>query len=131
MYVPAVLLFAGATLVACKKPLADVVPDAGGKEPAPPLAKVLESCDMAATLGFCVDYTKTDVMMHRTLCEGYKGKFAESPCSKDRVVGTCGMADGDLKRYYRSLGAKDVGFTLEKAKENCESAAIKGKFESP
>jgi hypothetical protein len=117
----------GLVLTACpKKTSTTEVPDANAAPPAP---KITESCDVAGLLGFCMDYTQTDVMMHRTLCEGYKGKFAEVPCSKDRVVGTCEMpGDGDVKRYYEKLGPKDVGFTAEKAKENCEGVAVKGRF---
>jgi hypothetical protein len=110
-----------------KKPEANpVTVDAGPIRPPPP--KVTESCDQAAALGMCMDYTRTDVVMHRTLCEGFKGKFAELPCSKDRVVGSCALEDGDIKRYYEKLGAKDVGYTVDKAKENCEGALLKGKF---
>jgi hypothetical protein len=100
--------------------------DAGPAAPLPP--KVTESCDQAALLGMCMDYTRTDILMHKTLCEGFKGKFAEAPCSNDRLVGSCALEDGDIKRYYEKLNAKDVGYTLEKAKENCEGEVLKGKF---
>jgi hypothetical protein len=100
--------------------------DAGPVVPPPP--KVTESCDQAALLGMCMDYTRTDIMMHKTLCEGFKGKFAEAPCSNDRLVGSCALEDGDMKRYYEKLNPKDVGYTLEKAKENCEGEVLKGKF---
>jgi hypothetical protein len=100
--------------------------DAGPAAPLPP--KVTESCDQAALLGMCMDYTRTDIMMHKTLCEGFKGKFAEAPCSNDRLVGSCALEDGDIKRYYEKLNAKDVGYTLEKAKENGEGEVLKGKF---
>jgi hypothetical protein len=122
-----VLSAASCLLTGCPKrdhQTADV-PDA---KPLPPAPKVTESCDVAGLLGFCMDYTQTDVMMHRTLCEGFKGKFNEVPCSKERLTGSCEMADGDIKRYYDKLGPKDVGFTPEKAKENCESPSIKGRF---
>jgi hypothetical protein len=119
-----------ACLVACTRSSANADAGSGAvdaRSVAPVLA-IFESCDTAAAFGFCMDYTRADTSMHRTLCEGFKGKFAESPCSKDRVLASCAMEDGDFKRYYEKLGAKDVGFTLEKAKENCEGAAIKGKF---
>jgi hypothetical protein len=119
-----------AALTACpKKTSSDGQPGAPDAKAGPVAPKITESCDVAGLLGFCLDYTKTDVMMHRTLCEGFKGKFAEAPCSKDRVVGSCEMLeDGDIKRYYEKLGAKDVGFTPDKAKENCEGVALKGRF---
>lgn len=119
-------LFSMHLLLGCpKKQAAETVTDAAAKPTEP---KVAESCDVAGLLGFCMDYTRTDVMMHKTLCEGYKGKFAELPCSKERRVGSCAMDDGDLKRYYEKVGPKDVGFTTEKAKENCEGPQVHGTF---
>lgn len=101
--------------------------EAGVVDAAKPL-KVLESCDQREGQGVCVDYTRTDVGMHRTLCEGYKGKFAELPCPTDKLVGSCLLEDGEFKRYYEKDSPKAAGYTLEAAKTNCESEILKGKF---
>lgn len=118
----------------CKKPQAAGA-DAGPVDAAPPPPKVVESCDQVDTLGVCIDYTKSDLVLHRTLCEGYKGKFQEKPCADDKVFGTCALEDGEFKRYYhRAPAAGQKAETPEeaekKAKDNCESELLKGKFTS-
>ncbi len=120
--------------VGCKKPQTTGA-DAGPVDAAPPPPKVLESCDQVESLGVCIDYTKTDIGLHRTLCEGYKGKFQEKPCGDDKVLGTCALEDGEFKRYYhRAPAAGQKPETPEeaekKAKDNCESELLKGKFTS-
>lgn len=125
----AVLLALAAT-AACKKTTTDAKPvaDAAVEAGPPPLAKVLESCDMIAAHGTCVDYTKSDLAIHRTLCEGFKGKFAETPCTAESAVGACALEDGEIKRYYSGVASKESGFTVEFAKKNCESDLLKGRF---
>ncbi|MFO0666423.1 MAG: hypothetical protein U0174_20880 [Polyangiaceae bacterium] len=129
----AVVLLASSTLAsvsACKKNVETNAPAEAGVVEAgpPPLAKVVESCDMISAHGTCVDYTKSDLAIHRTLCEGFKGKFAEAACNLDNTVGGCVLADGEIKRYYNGVASKDSGFTVEFAKKNCESDLLRGRF---
>ena len=126
----ALAIVAVAATSGCKKTATDAHggADAAVEAGPPPLAKVLESCDMVAAHGTCVDYTKSDLTIHRTLCEGFKGKFAEAPCSADNAVGGCVLEDGEIKRYYNGVASKESGFTLEFAKKNCESDLLKGRF---
>jgi hypothetical protein len=88
----------------------------------------VESCDQRTELGVCVDYTSSDVALHRALCEGYKGAFANRPCPSERRFGGCTMADGEFKRYYEKSNSKSPGYALEQARSNCESELIRGKF---
>ena len=83
---------------------------------------------MIAAHGTCVDYTKTDLAIHRTLCEGFKGKFSEAPCALDNAVGSCVLEDGEVKRYYNGVASKDSGFTPEFAQKNCQGDLLKGRF---
>jgi hypothetical protein len=134
MRAPYSMFFAALALLACgckRSETARPETTVTTLDAAPPPPKVLESCDQRIELGVCVDYTKTDVRLHRALCEGYKGVFAEAPCSRERALGSCAMEDGEFKRYYEKAGTKGSGYTAEKARENCESEMIRGKYSKP
>ena len=87
------------------------------------------SCNMLAPLGTCNEYQNGSTFgFEKSLCESYKGKFANSGCSTEGQIGSCLMSDGELKRYYGSTVAGDHALSLEEAKGDCESEAVKGKF---
>lgn len=114
--------------VACGKPSKD---DAAGNTntTAANVAGAKASCDMTAEVGSCNEYRSgTSFGLEKSLCESFKGKFsAGSGCATANQVGSCTMPDGEVKRYYgTSIGGH--GFSLEDAKENCESEILKGKF---
>ena len=98
------------------------------------------SCNMLAELGTCNEYRVEGTVrsagdgkpstfgLEKSLCEGFKGKFANSGCSTDGQIGSCLMSEGEVKRYYGSKIAGDHALTIEEAKGDCESESLKGKF---
>jgi hypothetical protein len=87
------------------------------------------SCNMVAELGTCNEYRGgTSFGLEKSLCEGFKGKFANQGCSADGQIGSCAMSDGEIKRYYGSKIAGDHALSLEEAKGDCEGELVKGTF---
>lgn len=125
-------LAVASVLVACgdkAKPgaAADAGVDAG---PTAPPFLATHSCDWRAAAGTCTDFaTQGDLELHKKMCESFKGSFAETPCPKDKVVGTCEVEKDERKRYYEGEGS--ATFTAALARENCESPHLKGKFTGP
>ncbi len=88
------------------------------------------SCDWRAAAGTCTDFSnRADLDLHKKMCDGFKGTFAESPCPKEKQVGSCEVEKDERKRYYE--GAASLTFTALTARENCESPHLKGKFAAP
>ena len=84
---------------------------------------------MLGQVGTCNEYRGgTSFGLEKSLCEGFKGKFANTSCSTDGQIGSCVMSDGEVKRYYGSKDAGDHALSLEEAKSDCESELVKGKF---
>lgn len=82
------------------------------------------------TAGTCTDFANAaEIEQHKKLCDGFQGSFLNGACPKERVVGTCEIQSDERKRYYQGEGA--LAFTAQTAKENCESAPVKGKFTAP
>jgi hypothetical protein len=91
------------------------------------------SCNMVNELGTCNEYRALDrgpttFGVEKSLCEGFHGKFAATGCSTDGQLGSCLMSDGEVKRYYGSKIAGEHALTVEEAKSDCASDAVKGKF---
>lgn len=86
------------------------------------------SCNMLGELGTCNEYRGTSFGLEKSLCEGFHGKFANAGCSTEGQIGTCAMAEGEVKRYYGSKAAGDHALSVEEAKGDCESDLVKGKF---
>ena len=91
------------------------------------------SCNLLAELGTCNEYragggARTGLGLEKSLCEGFKGKFANVGCSTEGQVGFCTMSDGEIKRYYGSGVAGDHALTLEEATADCGSEVVKGTF---
>lgn len=87
------------------------------------------SCNMLAELGTCNEYRSgTRFGLEKSLCEGFKGTFANVGCAAEGQIGSCTMSDGEIKRYYGSKVAGDHGLTVEEAQGDCESELVKGKF---
>jgi hypothetical protein len=87
------------------------------------------SCNMVTELGTCNEYkTGTTFGLEKSLCEGFHGKFAHAGCSTEGQLGSCVMSDGEVKRYYGSMIAGEHALTVDEAKSDCESDAVKGKF---
>ncbi|MBX3185481.1 MAG: hypothetical protein KF819_00645 [Labilithrix sp.] len=87
------------------------------------------SCDMLAELGTCNEYQNgTTFGLEKSLCEGFKGRFSNAPCSTEGQIGSCAMSDGEVKRYYDSGVAGDHALSVAEAKSDCESELVKGKF---
>ena len=69
------------------------------------------SCNMQSELATCNEYrTGTTLGFEKSLCESFKGKFANAGCSTDGKV------------------AGDHALTLEEAKRDCDSESVRGKF---
>ena len=106
--------------------------DAGVFDAGPAAAPFVatHSCDWRAAAGTCTDFSnKADLELHKKMCDGFKGTFAETPCPKEKQVGSCEVEKDERKRYYE--GAASLTFTAATAKENCESPHLKGKFTGP
>ena len=89
------------------------------------------SCNMLAELGTCNEYpgagaARTSFGLEKSLCEGFRGRFANTSCATDGQIGSCLMSDGELKRYYGSKVAGDHALSLEEARSDCESELVKG-----
>lgn len=113
--------------VACGKPSKD---DRAGEAntTAAAIGAAKASCDMTGELGSCNEYKNGSTFgLEKSLCEGFKGKFAMAACPTTGQVGWCALSDGEVKRYYGS-SAKDHAYTLDEAKSDCESDLLKGKF---
>ena len=84
---------------------------------------------MVNELGTCNEYRAgTTFGLEKSLCEGFRGKFAHTGCSTDGQLGSCVMSDGEVKRYYGSAIAGEHALTVDEARSDCESDAVKGKF---
>src|SRR6185295_11705216 len=82
------------------------------------------SCDRTQESGSCEEYRNgTSFGLEKSLCEGFKGRFAMTPCSTRGMVGSCRLGDGEVKRYYASR------FTSDEAKADCESEIVRGTFD--
>ena len=87
------------------------------------------SCTMVTELGTCNEYRAgTTFGLEKSLCEGFHGKFAHAGCSTEGQLGSCVMSDGEVKRYYGSAIAGEHALTVDEARSDCESDAVKGKF---
>ena len=91
------------------------------------------SCNMVTELGTCNEYQAVErghatFAVEKSLCEGFHGKFAATGCSTEGQLGSCVMSDGEVKRYYGSAIAGEHALTLDEAKTDCASDAVKGKF---
>ncbi len=87
------------------------------------------SCSMVNELGTCNEYKAgTTFGLEKSLCEGFHGKFAHAGCSTEGQLGSCVMSDGEVKRYYGSKVAGEHALTVDEARSDCESDAVKGKF---
>jgi hypothetical protein len=93
------------------------------------VATAMASCDMLAELGTCNEYRgRASFGLEKSLCEGYKGKFANTGCATNGQLGSCLMSDGEIKRYYGAKVAGEHALTGAEAKADCESALVKGTF---
>jgi hypothetical protein len=114
-------------LASCKRlhPGENVSMDAGApKAPSKPVAAA--RCDQRATLGTCMDFIKVDAAS-RTLCESSKSLFAQEPCPKDGIIGSCSLPDDVVKHYYDRK--KDAGADpKDDAQSNCKM--LQGTFEA-
>lgn len=91
------------------------------------------SCNMVTELGTCNEYRAADrgsatFGVEKSLCEGFHGKFTTAGCSTEGQLGACVMSDGEVKRYYGSTIAGEHALTVDEAKGDCASDAVKGKF---
>ena len=91
------------------------------------------SCNMVNELGTCNEYRaadrgRTTFGVEKSLCEGFHGKFAAGGCATEGQLGSCLMSDGEVKRYYGSKSAREHALTVDEAKSDCASDAVKGKF---
>jgi hypothetical protein len=87
------------------------------------------SCNMVNELGTCNEYKAgTTFGLEKSLCEGFHGTFAHAGCSTEGQLGSCVMSDGEVKRYYGSKIAGEHALTVDEARSDCESDAVKGKF---
>jgi hypothetical protein len=87
------------------------------------------SCNMVTELGTCNEYPgRASFGLEKSLCEGFHGKFAVAGCSTEGQLGSCTMSDGEVKRYYGSKIAGEHALTVEEAKSDCQSDAVKGIF---
>src|SRR5688572_30188266 len=84
----------------------------------------LASCDTRREQGSCVDYTSStgSFGVERSLCRSAHGDFrTNANCPVVGQVGSCVVADGEVKRYYAAFGH---GFTAESAKADCEESGL-------
>jgi hypothetical protein len=87
------------------------------------------SCNMLGQLGTCNEYRgRTTFGLEKSLCEGFKGRFANAGCSTTGQIASCTMSDGEIKRYYGAKVAGDHALTVEEAKNDCASDSVKGVF---
>jgi hypothetical protein len=87
------------------------------------------SCNMVSELGTCNEYKAgTTFGLEKSLCEGFHGRFAHGGCSTEGQLGSCVMSDGEVKRYYASTIAGEHALTVDEARSDCASDAVKGKF---
>lgn len=89
------------------------------------------SCNMLTQIGTCSEYRgagRTSFGLEKSLCEGFHGTFANGGCSTDGQIGSCLMSDGEVKRYYGPKVAGEHALSLEEAKADCQSDAVKGTF---
>jgi len=91
--------------------------------------RALASCDTVTDQGTCTDYSSPSGSfgVERSLCRSAHGDFRLSACPSRGRVGTCVVADGEVKRYYEG---REHGFTAETAKADCErdGSGVEGRF---
>ncbi|MBX3199730.1 MAG: hypothetical protein KF894_16460 [Labilithrix sp.] len=88
--------------------------------------RALASCDVVGQQGTCSDYSSVSGSfgVERALCRGARGDFRAGACPAAARVGSCVVADGEVKRYY----AGPRGFTAESAQADCEQSGLAGRF---
>jgi len=121
-------------LVACgdKAKTTSATTDAGGFDAGPPpsVFVAVHSCDWRSAAGTCTDFSnRAELELHKKMCDSFKGTFAETPCPREKLVGSCEVEKDERKRYYEGEAA--LNFTAQAARENCESPHLKGKFTGP
>ena len=106
--------------VACGKPKEEPF----GRTTTSAAVAALASCDTTSDQGSCTDYTSASGSfgIERSLCRTAGGEFRLSACPTSRRVGTCLVAEGEVKRYYAGT------FTAETAKAECGKSGFEGRF---
>ena len=57
------------------------------------------SCNMLVELGTCNEYRGgAGFGLEKSLCDSFKGKFANAGCSTEGQIGSCLMSDGEVRR---------------------------------
>ena len=93
------------------------------------LVSAKASCNMASQLGTCNEYRRgTSFGVEKSLCERVHGSFRSAGCDASGVIATCAMSDGEIKSYYGKSIAGEHALTVEEARTDCESDALKGVF---
>lgn len=84
--------------------------------------RALASCDTVGERGSCFDYASAtgSFGVERSLCRSAGGDFRLSRCPTEGTVGSCVVAEGEVKRYYRR--GVERGFSAESAKADCEAS---------
>ncbi|MBX3205542.1 MAG: hypothetical protein KF764_10775 [Labilithrix sp.] len=90
--------------------------------------RALASCDVVRDQGTCSDFSSASGSfgVERSLCGSAHGDFRASACPAAGQVGSCVVADGEVKRYY--AGSGEHGFSAESAKADCEQSGLAGRF---
>lgn len=125
------LVAGGVVLGGCDKktPPAEATPAEAGAQNAAPAFVAHHSCDQRDTRGVCLDYAQAgDASLHKTLCDSFKGHYAEAPCTAADRMGSCQVEVDEVKRYYGKTSSVDWVYTAETSKQDCESQLIRGKF---
>ena len=109
--------------LACTRPKEDPLGPATTTSAA---VRALASCDTVGERGTCFDYASAtgSFGVERSLCRSAGGDFRLSTCPTEGTVGSCVVAEGEVKRYYRSTVER--GFTAESAKADCDANANGG-----
>jgi len=119
-FIVAVVTVSMLAAVACGKPREKPL----GQSTTSAAVAALASCDATREQGSCTDYASTSGSfgVERSLCRTARGEFRLSACPMSGRVGTCLVAEGEVKRYYEGA------FTAETAKADCEKHGLEGRF---
>jgi hypothetical protein len=95
----------------------------GGGDPsaattaAAPSIVIAASCDAISVMSTCMDYASQSAATAD--CPSFDGKVSTSPCTSDKLAGSCDIKDKGIRRYYLSGPSPS---TKDYAQTHCENS---------
>jgi len=96
--------------------------DGGGASSSSGAAK---TCDDISSISQCSEHTKKGMKLlgedfYKGMCELTSGKWSDTACPSENVVGRCDDGDGSVTIYYSNGGS---AYDASTARESCEFLA--------